>query len=83
MVTATQMLQHDAGLDQRPQNCLEILLQAEKEADEAISDVLSAITDHDVKGVELKVQAASLRAVRGEELAFGENVGDDHGGHSR
>ncbi|KAH9986179.1 hypothetical protein BJV74DRAFT_878530 [Russula compacta] len=81
MVTATQILQHDTGLkDQRPQNCLEILLQAEKEADEVISDVLSAITDHDAKGVELKAQAASLRAVRGEELAFGENAGDDHGG---
>lgn len=67
MAIATQMMQHDVSLDQRPQKCLEILLQAEKEADEIISDVLSAITKHDSKGVELRAEAASLRAARGEK----------------
>ena len=67
MVTATQIMQHDVGINQRPQRCLEMLLQAEREADEVITDVLSAITDHDAKGVELKAEAASLRAERGEK----------------
>ena len=53
-----------------------MLLQAEREADEVITDVLSAITDHDAKGVELKAEAASLRAERGEKQAFGEEVDD-------
>jgi E3 ubiquitin-protein ligase SHPRH len=77
MVTAAQIMQHDVSIDQRPQKCLEILLQAEEEADEAISEVLSAITDHDAKGVELKAEAASLRADRGEKQAFGEKDVDD------
>ena len=64
MVNATQIMQHDVGIDQRPQNCLEILLQAEREADEVIADVLSAITNHDAVGVELKAEAALLRAER-------------------
>jgi len=79
MATATQIMQHDVSIDQRPQKCLEVLLQAEDEADEVISDVLSAITDHDAKGLELKAEAASLRADRGEKQAFGENEVDDMG----
>jgi E3 ubiquitin-protein ligase SHPRH len=77
MVTATQIMQHDVGLDRRPKRCLEMLLQAEREADEVITDVLSAITDHDAKGVELKAEAALLRAERGEKQAFGKNEVDD------
>lgn len=77
MVTATQIMQHDVGIDQRPQKCLEMLLQAEREADDVILDVLSAITDHDAKGVELKAETASLRAERGENQSFGENELDD------
>ncbi len=73
MVNATQILQHDVGIDQRPQKCLEILLQAEREANEVILDVLSAITDHDAKGIKLKAEAASLRAERGKKQAFGDN----------
>jgi len=78
MVTATQIMQHDVSLDQRPQKCLEILLRAEKEADETISDVLSTITKHDAKGVQLKAEAASLRTTRGEKQAFRKNVRGDH-----
>jgi E3 ubiquitin-protein ligase SHPRH len=73
MVNATQMMQHDVGIDLRSQKCLEMLLQAEREADEVIADVLSAIADHDAKGVELKAEAASLRAERGKRQAFGDN----------
>ena len=73
MVNATQIMQHDAGIDQRSQKCLEILLEAEREADEVIADVLSAITDHDAEGVELKAEAASLRAKRGKKQAFRDN----------
>jgi E3 ubiquitin-protein ligase SHPRH len=70
MTTATQIMQHDVGIDQCPQKCLEILLQAEREADEVVSDVLDVIKDHDAKGVELKAEAASLRAERGEKQIF-------------
>jgi hypothetical protein len=73
MVTATQMMQHDVSLDQRPLKCLEILLRAEKEAEEVILDIQSAITDHDVRGIELKAEAASLRAARGKQ-ALGERT---------
>jgi hypothetical protein len=77
MATATQIMQHDVGIDRRPQKCLEILLQAEREADEVVSDVLSAIKDHDAKGVELKAEAASLRAERGEKQNFEEDEVDN------
>jgi hypothetical protein len=70
MATATQIMQHDVGLDGCPQKCLKILLRAEAEADEIISDVLSVIAKHDAKGAELKAEVASLRAVRGEKQAF-------------
>ena len=73
MVNATQRMQHGLGIDQRPQECLEILLQAEREADEVIAGILSAITDHDAKGVELKAQIASLHAERGKKQVFGDN----------
>jgi E3 ubiquitin-protein ligase SHPRH len=66
MTSASQMMQYNVGLDHREQECLELLLRAEKEADEVISDVLSAIADHDASGVKLKAEAASLRAARGE-----------------
>jgi len=66
MATATQIMQHDVGLDERPQRCLEMLLRAEKEAEEIISDILSVIADHDTKEVELKAKAASLRGETGE-----------------
>ena len=66
MVNATQIMQHGLGIDQGPQKCLEILLQAEREADEVVADILSAITDHDAKGIELKAEMLSLRAERGK-----------------
>ena len=59
-------MQHDVSIDHRPRKCLEILLRAEKDVDEIIADVLSAITKHDAEGVELNAEAASLRAARGE-----------------
>jgi hypothetical protein len=70
MLNVTQIMQHGFGIDQRPQKCLEILLQAEREADEVAGDVLSAITDHDDKGVELKAEMASLRTQRGKRENF-------------
>jgi len=66
-------MRHDIGIDQCPQKFLEILSQAEREADEVIADVLSAIADHDAKGLELKAEAASLRAERGKKQAYGDN----------
>ena len=70
MATATQMMQHNIGIEEQPQKCLEILLRAEIESDEIISDVLSVIAKHDAKGAKLKVEAASLRAERGEKQSF-------------
>ncbi|KAI0298963.1 SNF2 family N-terminal domain-containing protein [Multifurca ochricompacta] len=77
MVAAAQIMQHHAYLDQREEKCLEILLRAEKEADEIISDVLSAITDHDAKGVKLKAEVASLRAARREKQISEQVTGGD------
>jgi E3 ubiquitin-protein ligase SHPRH len=80
MATATQIMQHDDSIDQRPQKCLEILLRAEKEADEITADVLSVIAKHDAKGVQLKAEAASLHAARGEKQHIRRNVRNNHGG---
>jgi hypothetical protein len=66
MITASQIMQYIVGLDQREEKCLGVLLQAEKEADEVISDVLSAIAEHSANGVKLSAEAASLRAARGK-----------------
>lgn len=73
MVNAAQLMQHGLGIDQRPQKCLEILLQAEREADEVVADILSTITDHDAEGVKLKAEMASLRAERGKRQAPRDN----------
>ncbi|KAF8259089.1 SNF2 family N-terminal domain-containing protein [Lactarius quietus] len=47
MVIATQIMQHNPRVDRQEEKCLEILLQAEKEADCLIAEVLSSIADHD------------------------------------
>jgi hypothetical protein len=73
MATATQMMQHNVGLEERPHKCLETLLRAETEADELISDVLSVMVKHDAKGAKLKAEAAVLRAARGEKQSLHSN----------
>lgn len=75
MATATQIIQHNPRVDHREENCLETLLQAEKEADDVISEVLSSIVDHDAKGEKLIAEAAALRAARAEIQAR------QHAGH--
>jgi hypothetical protein len=65
MVNATQIMQHGVGIDYSPQKCLEILLQAERGADEVIADVLSTIRDHNAEGVELKAGKRQFRIFRG------------------
>ena len=77
MITSTQIMQYDVGLHQREEKCSEILLRAEKEADQVVLDVLSAIADHDANGIKLKAEAASLRAARGEKRASEQGVGDN------
>ena len=76
MATATQIIQHNPRLDHREENCLEILLQAEKEADGIITEVLSSIADHDVEGEKLMAEAATLRAARAKIQA------KQHAGHN-
>lgn len=66
MVTAAQIIQHSPSVDHREEKCLEILLQAEKEADGVISEVLSSIADHDAEGQKLIAEAAALRGKRRE-----------------
>jgi E3 ubiquitin-protein ligase SHPRH len=66
MINTSQIMQYNEDLDQREERCLEILLRAEKEADEVIWDVLSAIAEHDTYGDKLKAEAASVRAARSE-----------------
>lgn len=73
MAIATQIMQHDPSLDRREKKCLEILLQAEKEADCVITEVLSRIADHDAEGEKLIAEAAALRAARREMQASRQN----------
>ena len=83
MAIATQIMQHNPRLDRREEKCLEILLQAEKEADCLISEVLSSIAEHDAEGGKLTAEAMTLRAARREIQASrqdrGQNCGDDEG----
>lgn len=82
MVTAMQIIQHNPCLDHREEKCLEILLQAEKEADDVISEVLSSIAGHDVEGEKLIAEAAALRVARAEMRArqhAGHNTEDEGG----
>ena len=59
---------------QRPQNCSRNAVTGrERTSDEVIADVLSAITDHDDEGANLKAEAAWLRAERRKRQAFGDN----------
>lgn len=57
-------MQHDPSIDRREEKCLEILLQAEKEANCVIAEVLSSIANHDAEGKKLMAEAAALRAER-------------------
>ncbi|KAI9435845.1 SNF2 family N-terminal domain-containing protein [Lactarius indigo] len=80
MAVTTQIMQHDPRLDHPEENCLEILLQAENEADHVISEVLSYIADHDAEGEKLIAEAATLRAARREKRASTQNAGNIHRG---
>ena len=75
MAIATQIMQHNPRLDRREEKCLEILLQAEKEADSLISEVLSNIADHDAEGGKLTAEAAAHRAARREIQASRQDRG--------
>jgi E3 ubiquitin-protein ligase SHPRH len=77
MAVATQIMQHNPRLDDAEETCLEILLQAEKEADSLISEVLSSIAGHDVEWEKLTAEAAALRATRREIQASRQHRGHD------
>ncbi len=79
MAIATQIMQHNPRLDRREEKCLEILLQAEKEADCVISEVLSNIADHDAEGERLIAEAAARSASRREKQASRQNAGHIRG----
>ena len=79
MATEAQIIQHNPRLVHREENCLEVLLRAEKEANGVITEVLSSIADHDVEGEELIAEAATLRAARAEMQAR-QHAGEDEGG---
>ncbi|KAI9456133.1 SNF2 family N-terminal domain-containing protein [Lactarius psammicola] len=83
MAIATQIMQHNPRLDRREEKCLKILLQAEKEADCVISEVLSSVADHDAEGEKLKAEAAALRAARREKQASRQNAGHIRGDDGR
>jgi E3 ubiquitin-protein ligase SHPRH len=76
MATATQIIQHSPRVEHREEKCSEILLQAEKEADGVISEILSSIADHDAEGQKLIAEATILRRKR-REMQHAEKDGDD------
>ena len=59
-----QLAQHDNAIDARYLRASQMLLQAEKEADQLMNDLKAAIAEHDAKGNELKKEAALLKASR-------------------
>ena len=83
MAIATQIMQHNPRLDHPEEMCLEILLQAEKEADSIISEVLSNIAGHDVEWEKLTREAAALRATRRRIQAARQHRGHDDEGEER
>lgn len=66
-----QLQQHDQGNPRRYQRGLELLLQAENEANHLIDDVKRAISQHDLRGDDLKKEAAAMRESRDQVAADG------------
>ena len=69
MATSAQLRQHQEGNEFRYRVALDILLAAEREANQLIDDINSALAAHSEKGKALKAEAAKLRAERSEALA--------------
>ena len=69
MSTIAQLRQHQETNEFRYRAALDVLLAAEKEANQLIDDINAALTVHSHKGAVLKAEAAKLRAERSEALA--------------
>lgn len=69
MSTTAQLRQQQEHDGSRYRSALDILLAAEKEANQLINDINAALVVHSEKGVALKAEAARLRAERGEAFA--------------
>ncbi|KAI0060074.1 hypothetical protein BV25DRAFT_1956450 [Artomyces pyxidatus] len=66
LAATAQMMQHDQTIESRHKKALDILLQAEKEADQLINDLNEALNEHEATGATLKKEAAALREARGQ-----------------
>ncbi|KAI0776695.1 SNF2 family N-terminal domain-containing protein [Trametes elegans] len=64
MATLAQLIQQDDRNLNRYREALDVLLNAEKEADKFVSDLLDAIAEHAKEGAKLKAETAKLRDER-------------------
>jgi len=74
-----QLIQHDKSIDARYYKALEILLEAEKAADQLVNDVNAAIIGLEAKAEELKKEAAAQRKARAQIEVQGPGLGLDKG----
>ncbi|THH15865.1 hypothetical protein EW146_g4683 [Bondarzewia mesenterica] len=72
LARSAQLIQRDEAIEARYGKACQILIQAEKEANQLIDDVEVAIADHEAKGEELKKETANLRESRGERIHYDE-----------
>ena len=66
LTTIVQLYQKQEGHRTRYQTALDVLLRAEKEANDLIRDIETVIAAHDEEGKRLKAEAAALTAGSGD-----------------
>ncbi|KAH9919617.1 SNF2 family N-terminal domain-containing protein [Fomitopsis serialis] len=66
MSTTAQLRQHQEDDKFRYRSALDVLLNADREANQLINDINAALAEHAEKGAALKAEAARLRAERGQ-----------------
>ncbi|TFY56627.1 hypothetical protein EVG20_g8854, partial [Dentipellis fragilis] len=71
-----QIVQHDEAKEDRYERALKILLDAEKEIDQLIKDINTALEQHAEKGEVLKKEAAALREARAQDAQDDRETGD-------
>lgn len=64
MTTLAQLLQREDGNRNRYRQALDVLLEAEQDADSLLADVKEALAQHAKEGEQLKAEIAQLRASR-------------------
>ncbi|KAA1466872.1 hypothetical protein DENSPDRAFT_831779 [Dentipellis sp. KUC8613] len=71
-----QIVQHEEAKEDRYERALKILLDAEKEVDQLIQEINTALEQHAEKGEVLKKEAAALREARAHDVQDDRETGD-------